>query len=339
LVEASRRLSHRARLDLHLRLGETLGEAPRPPTRQEQLAQRQREALLAIDAVAKEAKLSVGRAPTRTEFARYAEKLGLPWKVSAIGRTFGSWKNAQRAYVGATPESARLLRQRDVLSHGGRGRADHLAIVRRWVEEHPTANTMKEYKRWRDRINDARSADEPPLPSFQQITRNFPGLSVGDLREAALGTVDEAVTICRVQAERQLRDKPNPLQIVGTTATAALLELTWTAVRNARTDPPFGFPVAVLTLGKKVGYYAEDVLAYRDGTPTRPRREGGLNGRVIGIDEMSELCGIKPRNARDSIQRQARHLAPPPDGRLSTSDYWLRESVERWLADKPTRNQ
>lgn len=150
LLRAVRPLSHRARLELHRQLAERLSEHPRPLTVAERRAERQRGALEAMIAVARDAELPEGTAPMTTQFTDYARRLGLPWAVSSVGRAFRSWRNATSVYEEArTPESARVVRQRDCLLAGGREGADFLEALRHCMEEEPDTTRKTDHERWR----------------------------------------------------------------------------------------------------------------------------------------------------------------------------------------------
>lgn len=337
LMQAARTLSHPGRLELHRRLAESLVVPPPQPSPADKLARRQRDALAAMAAVARAARCEPGQAPTTTEFTHHARRLGLPWSVSSVGRAFRSWSNAQKAYESATPESARPIRQRDAIAHGSREHADYLEILARWSAADPDDSSVTGYERWRKQYN-ATGDGRRLAPSWRQITRTFPELSPEDLRAAARGEVADVIALCRTRAKQRLRDEPNPLQLVGVSTFAALVGLPATAIRDARKRKEPGFPAVVLTIGNDSASFAQDVYAWRDRGRAPSRRDDELAGTVIGLRQVAELVGLSISGASAARSQRGWHRIPQPDGRFATSDYWLRESVDRWLAnrDAPT---
>ena len=142
------------------------------------------------------------------------------------------------------------------------------------------------------------------------------------------------VALCRARAEQRLRDEPNPLQLVGASTFAALVGLPTTAIRDARKRREPGFPAVVLTIGNDSASFAQDVYAWRERGRAPARRDDELAANVIGMRQVAELLDLSASGAEHARRRRAWHRIPRPDGRFATSDYWLRESVDRWLADR-----
>lgn len=54
----------------------------------------------------------------------------------------------------------------------------------------------------------------------------------------------------------------------------------------------------------------------------------------LSSKEAAALAGVAPSTWRDYI---GRGLAPRPDGKIGNSNWWYRETVERWKTSRPGR--
>lgn len=295
------------------------------------LTDRQRAGLDAFRQVAESAGLPVGKAPTRTQYAEHASKLGITLSVSAIGRAFRTWGDAQRAFeTGFLPVNARPVTQRQSLvAHRERKPVEHLELLQDWVRS--TGKRRRgEYERWRREHSAELVAAGEPLPlGVQQFLKDFPGLFWDDI--VALDTSSEDLTeTVRARVEQRLANTPNPLGLVTLPETAGLLRRMETGVRLSLDKQAEGFPVEVMRLGAKRTrlLLLEDVREYmRTGrAPNRPF--GQLQDAAYTAAQVAKLYNV----TRDAMVKAEKHRTrlPPADGRAGPYLYWLRSAIKSW---------
>jgi predicted DNA-binding transcriptional regulator AlpA len=71
-----------------------------------------------------------------------------------------------------------------------------------------------------------------------------------------------------------------------------------------------------------------DIEAYAAGEPFPTRQENELRHLYVDARELSRLVGLTPI----ALTPRPKPTFPPHSGRLSTTRYWLRSDVDRWIA-------
>jgi len=336
IFERALALPHRQKLELHSLLGEWLQEVGEVPSPSDRRADRQKQALAAMEAVAEALVLAEGQAPTTTQFNAACKQLGLGWNVSSVGRAFNGWRNAKDAFEGGRlPEGSRQIRQRRHVSGPRRTRNTHLQDVRDWLASDPGVESIEDYERWRRRRNDQLvGTEERLIGDWNSVRRVFPGVNHEQLIAAAKEDVTDYAAYCREKVEERLAAEHNPVGLVGLADTAALLCVSEYAVRRAAITSA-DYPNIVVKLANQSFLYLPDVRAYAAGERKPTLAENALSESVMGTTEVATELGLTRDALLSLIARRRDWRTPMPDGQASDIHYWRRESFRRWKEEHP----
>ncbi len=327
-------LSRRAQLEVHEQLGAYLVEVGEPESKYAARVRRQREALDALELVATATDLPPGQAPTTTQFDELAAALGIPWNVSAIGRAFRGWANAQAMYERRVlPETARQVRQRGFLrSHRGRSPIEHLALFGEWAD-HAEDHSRTAYERWRKNyVAEAASADLPLPLSASQFLKLFPGIGFAELVELRHASCD-LTDLVRERAEGALAERPNPLGLATLTQTAALMGKSVPLVIGRLNSRASGFPVVVALVSGNRTLLADDVRQYLRTGRAPARDFGEMQGHLCDQPQLAQTLGMTRPAVAQAVER-ATGKVPAPDGHVGRYAYWLPSTVEAWASSR-----
>jgi len=325
------RLPVREQLMVHRALREYLGGAAgEEDVLDKQIGEREA-ALDAMRRVAAHLGLADGVAPSTSQYRQAPQALTKGWSVTRIAGAWGRYRFAQQAFRGeAVPETSAQVSLRRSTSGRDGGRETHLSGVRQWLETRPSSMKEPDYDQYAKRRNSeiARGkAGGARLIKAQSVIRAL-GLHWPEVLSLAGDGADYDALRKQYEAERLARDG-GALGLVGTATAAVMLGQSQTYVKSLRWQD--GFPIPVLVLWRQCGWYADDIVAYREGRPIPARRENELRPLVLDSHELAVRLGI-----RDDSLRAARHRGsgevPPADGRVGWSFYWMRDKTEEWLA-------
>jgi hypothetical protein len=281
--------------------------------------------------VAEAAGLPAGTAPTRTQYTEHAPKLGITLSVSAIGRAYRTWGDAQRTFEdGVRPVNARPVTPRQSFAaHRERTPVEHLDLLQEWSRS-AGKRRKGEYDRWRWEYGPGLVAAGKPLPlSAQQLLKVFPGLFWDDILALDPSSEDLPERV-RAGIERRLANTPNPLGLVTVPETAGLLRRMATEVTLCLDKQAAGFPIEVMRLGTKGTrlLLLEDVQEYMRTGRARSRPFGQLQDAAYTAAQVAKFYGV----TRDAMVKAETHRTrlPPADGRAGPYLYWLRSTIESW---------
>jgi hypothetical protein len=329
-------LPYRSQLELYAQLTDRLSTIAKPSMARNRITD-QREALIAMQSVAKSLSLPDGQAPTTTQFDLEARKLGLAWNVTSVGRALNGYRNAQTAFTtGRVPEGARHIRQRHYLNRTGRwaDRMDSLEFLRRWQEEDPGGQTRSDYTRWLVDYNSRAAAAGMPLGAiWQTLNRQFPELSFADLMDVAFGRVTDPTELSRQRAEERLSSEPNPLRLVGVGTASALLGMTTIRFNGTRPNRWLGGLTPVAAIGRFNAFLEEDIRTYQATGLATPRKLFEMNDQLLPAAQAGPLLGYATGSSLLVASHNGQALAA--DGRYAFVEYWLPASVAAWRATHP----
>lgn len=175
--------------------------------------------------------------------------------------------------------------------------------------------------------------DQPLHVAWLHFRRIFPGLTPQDICGAARDPELDVTALGQKRAEQQLQEGNNPLHLVSAVTCAALAGTSLQTWHDRWRSNPDKFPVAVAVLSKADVWLEGDVRACIAGRRSPRRQRHELNARVLDRPRLAAMLGGSPRQIERALKSKSWRTVPPPDGRVGTRSYWLREHVERWQKD------
>jgi predicted DNA-binding transcriptional regulator AlpA len=257
--------------------------------------------------------------------------------VSKVISAWGSWREASNAYRGAwtqpTPKQRALRRsvRARKWSH-----EEHITSLRHWLDTKPATQTMADYDAWAEAANDPAAASRLRYPKVNAI-RYGTGLPWRDLLAIAR---KETTYEERAEAQLEARREAQKARVAGHDLVGrgdVALILGWSPrTMEAYTDLPT-FPRPVARLGTYRVWLRSDVEAYRDGERVPARAERELQDDLLTTRQVAERLGKDPMTVRAQLSMHRFHLCPPPDGNIAGTNYWYRDTFEKWLEANPRR--
>lgn len=266
------------------------------------------------------AHLGLDQGPTYPQYLEASRVLKLRWSGQQIQRTFGLWLMAIDAL-----ESGRPPRTTAARSYGSgnvgrkRSREEYLHAVRLWLVTDPPRDRGVDYDDWAREHNASADGDAVPRRATIDAALGLPW-------RAVLAIAREEKTHEAVHAERlEKRDwSRGPHRLVAL-ATVALMR--GSSVSSAMYETKkFSFPLPVASFRGRRAWLLEEVEAYCRGEKVERLPEDRLRHLYLDIHEYAALVGLSL-----SFAQVGRDVAPV--GMVGSTRYWLRDEVERWVAD------
>jgi hypothetical protein len=294
---------------LHEAVAVELGELAQAPSRYDEAAAVEQSALAQMRLAGDHLGLGPDERLTVARYRRAQAELGL--MNSIIAAFDGSWTTALVAFERSARWRSWRRGYRNRVGHP-RERVPAGAALAEWMAA-GSSSLGVDYDRFRERRNAACRPGERLLPAKPTICRALGVTRFSD----AVASVDGSA-----RAPVAKRVAVHASSLVGKAAARAIL-------RDAGRDPDLLDQLApAKLLDCQRGWLREDVVALAK-TPTRPRRRTPywLERDVLSSDQVAELVGLD----RNSLRAAE---APPRDGKVGNRQYWLRATVERWLAEQ-----
>lgn len=322
LATAEQLVFHRicaAYLSVTLKVETTVGRA----------VARRLEALRCLGAVAQDAGLPAGVAPSAAQYRSAQKRLGLSLSATAIAEAFDTWATATSVFTGErTRESAAQRAIRRAVAGRRRQHEDYVVSVRIFLMRRvqvgePTATEYDAFREeWNDNLADGR------LPLLASVT----------IRDALSLTWAEVVKVARGEVTRKdalaLREITQSThadwgELVALRGVAAVLGRWRTALERTLTRPDF--PAVVAIDGRARLWRRTDVEQFAAGTYGGETRYRELEPDLVFARELADLMGIKHSTLHAYLFR-CPDSVPAPAGRAGGAYYWWRTDVMDWLA-------
>ena len=329
-------LPRAAQLTLFSELRDYLAVEDVPETQKDQQIRLRQESLEVMTRVAAHYRLAADTAPTVSQWRSAPAELTAGWSATRMAEIWGRFRFAQATYRGEHLSGGSA--QRSIRRATVRRRLtfeDELLGVQRWLDTKPRSGKGADYDEFVAEQNDAirlGQLNEKPLRQAAYIVERL-GITFDDVVAVLRDGADLAGLRAARQAERLQRNR-GKLGVVGARGAAAIVGHLGSPTEILNHP---GFPRPVLKLGRRYGWLASDVEAFRDGRPVPQRRDYEMQDQVVGTAEMAELRGYPSPASVIALLHRNPHLFPEPDGRLDNAIYWLRSTVEAWLPNAPTR--
>jgi hypothetical protein len=134
------------------------------------------------------------------------------------------------------------------------------------------------------------------------------------------------------QEIHKILQRTDPLGLVGIFEAAVLLGMNRRAIQDLVAGP--GGLAAVATIAGIQALYKDDVLAYGENKPILPRVPGEAQTLIVDGPEIADMFRVK-RDTLPSLLRGSNfNRVSPPDGKIGSHHYWLRERVGAWRMNR-----
>lgn len=274
------------------------------------------------------AHLELTRPPKVEEYLRASRELELTWSWQKIHRLWGSFLVAAAVAFGKrAPASAQ---QRAFIGRfsptSGAQREEHFTSVRLWLDTEPAAKTMTAYDIFAREYNYTLDDGELPLPRYGTMMSAL-ALSWRDILAVAEGRLEHA------EAVRERRDRPDkshgPDDLIGLGTIALMRGLSKS--QATQTVAVADFPRPALILAHRRIWLRDEVEAYVAGGRRPLMDENRLREHYLTAKEVSELLSI----SQSTLLKERARL--PKAGMVGGIGYWMRETVDAYIAAHPQR--
>lgn len=292
------------------------------------------EALDDLAAAALALRTPAGEWPKVDDYQRVAKELGLSYSSQKIIRRWGLWEDAGRELAGhrrtGTPHQRAIRR---ATTGKQRSHEERLTGVRNWLDDKPASRTRKDYDEWVETQN--LGLPEGQLPYIVGNSIEV-GLCLSWDWVLAVATYECELPAAQAAYLEELTAASGPLRLVGMRGIGLLLATT--ATHAAELVLRSGFPVHAADIANVRAWHRDDVEAHLDGGQAKTRVAGELNERILDSSELCVRLDMRPNTLISAIHRGHTQRVPRPAGVVSHRYYWMRDEVERWLTEHPTKD-